>query len=158
MGVAGAALARASVGRPRPSRPSRPARSRERPVVPQTNRLSLAVFAARSAAALDRPLLLYAVDGRWHVRRAAAGVARADAPARGAERAAQRRDHRQPDGQDGRSVGGGRLGRRQVTAGAQTPRGGGYAGLLVGDLGAGGEHFGSRWRLVAAGAVSGALP
>src|SRR4029450_11871983 len=65
---------------------------------------------------------------------------------------------RQPDGQDGRGRPRRRLGWREVTEGPQTPRVGGYIGIVVGRGGLGRGCIGPGWRAGGAGGVSRAVP
>src|SRR5581483_7113771 len=145
MGAPGAAAARTRPGGPGAAGHRRFARDRQRAAVYQTNRLPLALPAARSAAPLDGALLLREVDGRRDTRRGQPAPAGTESAAGRARRAAHGRDPRQPDRQERRSDPGRGLGWREMTEGAETPRAGGYRRLVVGRVGAGGGRVGSRW-------------
>src|SRR5215208_4649569 len=75
MGAAGAAVAGRRPERPGPSGHRLLARDCERAAVHQTNRLPLALPAARSAAPVDGALLFREVDGGWDVGRGRAALA-----------------------------------------------------------------------------------
>src|SRR5262249_41270950 len=94
MGPAGAPAARRRPQRPRTAGDGAVARDCQRAVVHETNGLSLALSAARSAAPLHRALLFGEVDRRWDPGRGAAAVARTGPPARGARGAAHCGDYR----------------------------------------------------------------
>src|SRR5919112_3895458 len=157
MGSAGPLAARTRPELPGPPAHRPIAGDCQRAAVHQTNRLPLALLAARSATPLYGALLLREVDGRRDARRGHAAPARTESPAGRSAGTAHGGHCGQPNREERRSDARGGLGRREVTARPETPRAGGYRRLVVGSVGPGGGCLGSRWRAPAAAGVCGPL-